>query len=194
MTLFGLGNLMNLPAENISGSSLPELVKDIVARLRARPGPLLLVLHEVQAKLGHVPAAAVPLIAEGLNMSRAEVHGVASFYHYFRKAPAGRHTISICCAESCQAMGGEALAAYAQRRLDLRFGETTSDERFTLQAVYCLGNCACSPAIMIDDDLYGRVSPQGLDDLLAERTRGDEDTPQAVTGQAPQSDPTRARR
>ena len=145
-----------------------ETVRRIVADLKGRPGPLIEVLHAIQAELGYVPQAAVPLVASELNLSRAEVHGVVSFYHYFRSTTPGTHTVSVCRAESCQAMGGEALAAHARRRLGVDFHQTTSDGRFSLEPVYCLGNCACSPAVMIDDRLYGRVTPERLDALLSE--------------------------
>ncbi|MGA7538440.1 MAG: formate dehydrogenase subunit gamma [Steroidobacteraceae bacterium] len=145
-----------------------EAVRRIVRELKGRPGPLLEVLHAIQAQLGYVSAAAVPLVAEELNLSRAEVHGVISFYHYFRSTPPGAHTVSVCRAESCQAMGGEALAAHAQQRLGVEFHETTPDGRFSLEPVYCLGNCACSPAVMIDGRLHGRVTPERFDALLSD--------------------------
>jgi formate dehydrogenase subunit gamma len=145
-----------------------EAVRRVVGELKGRPGPLLEVLHAIQAQLGYVPAAAVPLVAEGLNLSRAEVHGVISFYHYFRSTPPGAHTVSLCRAESCQAMGGEALAAHAQQRLGVEFHGTTPDGRFSLEPVYCLGNCACSPAVMIDGRLHGRVTPERFDALLSD--------------------------
>ena len=137
-----------------------------------RPGSLLIVLHAVQQEFGYVPEEAVPLIAAGLNLSRAEVHGVLSFYHHFRRAPRGRHLIQICRAESCLAMRGENLATHAQQRLQIGFHETTDDGRFTLEPVYCLGNCACSPAMMIDDEPYGRVSAERFDALIAARQEG----------------------
>ena len=143
-----------------------ERIDAIVAANAARPGPLLEVLHEVQREFGYVPPAAIPHIARGLNLSRAEVHGVVSFYHHFRNTPPGRHRLQICRAESCQAMHGDALAAHAEQRLGVAFGETTSDGRCTLEAVYCLGNCACSPAILLDDEPHGRVTPERLDELL----------------------------
>lgn len=146
-------------------------VDAIVDRLQGEPGPLLLVLHAVQEALGCIPPAAVPLIAEGLNLSRAEVHGVVSFYHYFRDRPPGRHTVRICRAEACQAMNGDALAEHARRSLGIGFHETTAGGSFTLEPVYCLGNCACSPAIMIDRELYGRVTPQRFEELLAQWER-----------------------
>ncbi|HJS88609.1 MAG TPA: formate dehydrogenase subunit gamma [Steroidobacteraceae bacterium] len=143
-----------------------ETVRRIVEELKLRPGPLIEVLHAIQAELGYVPPAAVPLVAEGLNLSRAEVHGVISFYHYFRSTPPGAHTVSVCRAESCQAMGAETLAAHARQRLGVDFHQTTADGRFSLEPVYCLGNCACSPAVMIDGRLHGRVTPERLDALL----------------------------
>jgi formate dehydrogenase subunit gamma len=149
-----------------------EAVLRIVAALKTRPGCLLEVLHAVQNTLGHVPTAAVPVIAEELNLSRAEVHGVITFYHHFRHAPAGRHTMQICRAESCQAVGGEALAEHAKRRLGVDFKQTTMDGAVTLESVYCLGNCACSPAAMWDGELHGRVTPERFDELIAAaRTR-----------------------
>lgn len=144
-----------------------ETVLRIVAELRSRPGNLIEILHGVQAQLGYVPPAALPVIAEQLNISRAEVHGVATFYHYFRHAPPGRHSLQICRAESCQAMGGQALADHARQRLGVDFKQTTADGGMTLEPVYCLGNCACSPAVMLDGELYGRVTPQLLDELIA---------------------------
>lgn len=145
-----------------------ESVRRIVGDLKGRPGLLIEVLHAIQAELGYVPPAAVPLVASELNLSRAEVHGVVSFYHFFRSTPPGTHTVSVCRAESCQAVGGEALAAHARRRLGVDFHETTPDGRFSLEPVYCLGNCACSPAVMIDGRLHGRVSPERFDTLLAD--------------------------
>lgn len=146
-----------------------ETVRRILAELKSRPGPLLEILHGIQDSLGYVPAGAVPVIASELNLSRAEVHGVFTFYHHFRKARPGRHRLQICRAESCQSMGAEALAEHATRRLGVGFEETTADGAFSLHPVYCLGNCACSPAVMIDGELYGRVTPERLDELLAER-------------------------
>ncbi|HEX5206647.1 MAG TPA: formate dehydrogenase subunit gamma [Steroidobacteraceae bacterium] len=152
--------------ENLA-SEQGEAVRRITRHLRSRPGPLLEVLHAIQAELGYVPPAAVPLVAEELNLSRAEVHGVVSFYHYFRSTPPGAHTVSVCRAESCQAVGGEALAAHARQRLGVDFHQTTPDGRYSLEPVYCLGNCACSPAVMIDGQLHGRVTPERFDALLS---------------------------
>src|SRR6202050_1525868 len=139
----------------------------IVAEHKSRPGPLIEILHGVQASLGHVPPGAVPVIAAGLNLSRAEVHGVVTFYHFFRDHPVGRHVLRLCQAESCQSMGAAALTAHAQQRLGIDFHETTHAGSCTLETVYCLGNCACSPALMIDGDLLGRVTPEKFDDLVA---------------------------
>ena len=145
-------------------------VRRIIAEHKDRPGPLLEVLHGIQAALGFVPAGAVPVVAEGLNLSRAEVHGVVTFYHYFRHSPPGAHTVSLCQAESCQAVGAEALARHARNRLGIDFHQTTTDGQFSLEPIYCLGNCACSPAAMVDGRLYGRVTPEAFDALIAENT------------------------
>jgi formate dehydrogenase subunit gamma len=104
-----------------------------------------------------------------LNLSRAEVHGVVTFYHYFRRSRPGAHTVSVCQAEACQSMGAEALTAHARRRLGIDFHQTSADGRFSLEPIYCLGNCACSPAVMIDGRLYGRVTPERFDALVADR-------------------------
>jgi formate dehydrogenase subunit gamma len=137
-----------------------------VERHRHRDGPLIEVLHDVQADFGCIPSGAVPVIARALNLSRAEVHGVVSFYHHFRTRAPGRHVLQICRAESCQAAGGRAIESHAQKRLGVGFGGTTADGRFTLEAVYCLGLCACSPAAMLDDEVHGRVTTASLDALI----------------------------
>ena len=148
-----------------------DTVRRIVADMKDRPGPLIEILHSVQAALGYVPSDAVPLIAEALNLSRAEVHGVVTFYHFFRETPPGRHKVSICRAEACQSMGADGLVEHAKRRLGVNFHETTADGTFSLEPVFCLGNCACSPAAMIDGRLYGRVTPERFDELVAEKTQ-----------------------
>ncbi len=144
-----------------------DTVRRIVTDLKGRPGPLLEVLHAIQAALGYVPEGAVPLVAQGLNISRAEVHGVVTFYHYFRRTPPGKHVVSLCRAESCQALGADALAEHAKRKLGVDFHETTADGKFSLEPIYCLGNCACSPAAMVDGRLYGRLTPERFDEMLA---------------------------
>lgn len=135
-----------------------------------RPGGLLPLLHAVQHELGYVPEEAIAPIASALNLSRAEIHGVVSFYPDFRRAAPGRHVLKICRAEACQAMQGEALAEHIKRRLGVDFNSTSSDGSVTLEAVYCLGNCACAPAVMWDDEVIGRASAARLDALLAERS------------------------
>ena len=129
-------------------------------------GALLPILHAIQDELGYVPDAAVPIVAEVLNLSRAEVHGVVSFYHLFRTTPPGKQTLYVCRAEACQSMGSRDLERHAREKLGIEYHETTADGRFSLEPIYCLGNCACSPAVMIDDDVYGRVTPERLDELL----------------------------
>jgi formate dehydrogenase subunit gamma len=155
-------------------SSAPQLdtqalqqIDQALAQFRGHQGALLQVLHSVQSNLGYIPPASIPLIAESLNLSRAEVHGVVTFYHYFRQAPPGRHTIRLCQAEACRSMHCETLTDHVKRQLGIDFHETTSDGRFTLEPVYCLGNCACAPAMMIDEELHGRVTVDRFDALVA---------------------------
>lgn len=144
----------------------------IVERHRHRDGPLLEILHEVQRALGCVPRPAVAIIAEALNLSRAEVHGVVTFYHFFREAPPGARVLRLCRAEACQSMSSRALEEHATRRLGIKCGETTPDGRITLEAVYCLGLCACAPAAMLDGEVHGRVTAERLDELLAGKGAG----------------------
>jgi formate dehydrogenase subunit gamma len=144
-----------------------EDVTSIVTAMQGMPGALLPILHAVQDKLGYIPPESLPLLAQGLNLSRAEVHGVVSFYHYFRSTPAGNHTIQICRAESCQAMGARALESYAKQTLNVDFQQTTADGDITLEPVYCLGNCACSPAIRIGNEVHGHVNREKFDQLVA---------------------------
>jgi formate dehydrogenase subunit gamma len=143
-----------------------EAVSAIVDELKQQDGALLPILHRVQETLGYVPETVVPVIASGLNLSRAEVHGVISFYHDFRRTPPGRHVVRICQAESCQAMGSVPLTEHVKSSLNVDFGDTTDDGAITLEPVYCLGNCACSPALMVDDALYGRMSASRFDALV----------------------------
>jgi formate dehydrogenase subunit gamma len=137
-----------------------------VERNLHRDGPLIEILHEVQSEFGCIPSGAVAVLARALNLSRAEIHGVVTFYHHFRSKAPGRHVLQICRAESCQAAGGRLLERRAQQRLGVGFGETTPDGHITLEAVYCLGLCACSPAVMIDNEVHGRVTPERLDALI----------------------------
>lgn len=143
-------------------------VENACAALKALPGALLPILHAVQSALGFVPHDAVPLIARELNLSIAEVHGVLSFYHYFRKSRTGRHVVHMCRAEACQSLGAVELEAHAKRSLGIGFHGTTADGAISLEPVYCLGNCALGPAMMIDEQLQGRVTPQRFDALIAQ--------------------------
>jgi formate dehydrogenase subunit gamma len=142
-------------------------IAQIIERHRHRPGALLPLLHEVQDRLGHIPDAVVAPIARALNLSRAEVHGIITFYHHFQRTPGGRHTLRLCQAEACQSLGAAALREHAQRTLDCGLHQTTADGVFRLEPVYCLGQCANSPTLAIDDEVYARVTPQRLDELLA---------------------------
>jgi len=135
----------------------PDRVREIAEALRGLDGPLLPILHAVNERFGYVDERALPVIADVLNLTRAEVQGVVSFYHDFRRAPAGRHVVKICRAEACQAMGAERLIAELETLFAVKLGETSKDGRVTLEAVYCLGNCALSPAALIDGKLFGRL-------------------------------------
>lgn len=147
-----------------------DSVLNACSELKAMPGALMPILHAVQDRLGFVPHDAVPVIARELNISIAEVHGVVSFYHYFRQDPGGRHIVHLCRAEACQSVGSAAVEAHAKRTLGIDFHGTTKDGAIRLEAVYCLGNCALGPSVMIDDRLHGRVSAQRFDELM-EHTR-----------------------
>ncbi|HKX55874.1 MAG TPA: formate dehydrogenase subunit gamma [Xanthomonadales bacterium] len=146
--------------------NLEETIGKIVSDHAGQIGALMPVLHAVQEHFGYVPEAAVPLLASQLNLSRAEVHGVIGFYHDFRSQPAGRHLIQVCRAEACQAMGSVALEQHIKQLLGIDFGQTTSDGQFSLEPVYCLGNCACTPSLRIDDDIHARVTPKRFEQLL----------------------------
>ncbi len=150
-------------------TSIQETVQSFITTLKDKPGALLPILHGIQNALGYIPADSVPAIAQGLHLSRAEVHGVISFYHYFRDTPPGKQTIHICRAESCQAMGGKELEQHVKDQLGIDYHETTADGQFSLEPVYCLGNCACSPAIQVGEDIYGRVSPKSFDAIINEK-------------------------
>ncbi|MFV0359341.1 formate dehydrogenase subunit gamma [Tropicimonas sp.] len=145
-----------------------DQVRDIAIRLGPLEGPLLPILHEVQERFGHVPHEALPAIAEVLNRTAAEIHGVMSFYHEFRTRPAGRRVVRLCRAEACKAMGADALADEMQRRLGIGWGETAGDGAVTLEPVFCLGLCACAPAAMLDGAVLGRVDADLLSRAIAE--------------------------
>lgn len=154
------------PANRLDAHALAA-IEAALAQLATQPGPLLQILHAVQAKLGHVPPAAIPIIAARLNLSRAEVHGVITFYHHFRRTLPGQHVLQVCQAEACRSMHCEQLTQHVKQRLGIDFHQTTHDGRITLEPVYCLGNCACAPAMMLDGDLHGRVTTESFDALLA---------------------------
>ncbi len=141
-------------------------VAEVIERSAGMPGALLPILHDLQEVFGFVSDEAVVQIAHALNLSRAEVHGVVSFYHTFRRKAPGRYVVQICRAESCQSMGARALEAHAQQALETKTGETSADGRVTLEPVYCLGNCACSPSIRIDRDVFGFVDEARFDELM----------------------------
>jgi formate dehydrogenase subunit gamma len=145
-----------------------ELATAVVQEFQDQPGALINALHKLQETFGYVDEAAMPVLAKVFNVSRAEVHGVASFYHDFRRSKPGRYTIRVCQAEACQAMGSEALTTAIKQQLGCGFHETTKDGNFTLEKVYCLGNCACSPNIMVDKQTYGRVSIESFNKLTAQ--------------------------
>lgn len=148
-----------------------DVATEIIGRHKGRKGALLPILHDLQHVFGHVPGKAVPLIANELNLSRAEVYGAITFYHDFRSEPPGKHVLKFCRAEACQASGCDALADYASEKLGVKFGETSRDGQVTLEAVYCLGLCACSPSAMIDGRVVGRLDKAGVDKLIAETRR-----------------------
>ena len=154
-------------ASSLFSSDMPATVRGTLARHAGEPGALLPVLHDVQDALGYIPPDAVPLIAKGLNLSRAEVHGVITYYHHFRSKPAGRTVVQVCRAESCQAVGADALMEHAEKVLGCRSHHTSSDGAYTLEPVYCLGMCALSPAIMVNDRLHARVTPEKFDRVVA---------------------------
>jgi len=152
---------------NSSAVSLREMVQGAVEKHRGKVGALMPVLHSIQETFGYIPADAVPILAGAMNLSRAEIHGVMGFYHDFRSEPPGEYTVQLCRAEACQSMGARELEAHACKRLGIRFGETTGNGLFSLEPVYCLGNCACSPSIRIGDRTFARVSADKFDALIA---------------------------
>jgi formate dehydrogenase subunit gamma len=153
---------------NHSQAWAPQAIQAEVDALKHKPGALLPILHALQDRIGFIPEAAVPIIADALHQTRAEVHGVISFYHHFRTTPPGRHVVQICRAEACQSVGARQLEAHAKARLGVDYHQTTADREITLEAVYCLGNCACGPSIRVDDSIRGRVTPDAFDELMDE--------------------------
>ena len=143
-----------------------QSITDLVDQYKDLPGALLPLLHAIQGEVGYVPDSAVATIAGGLNLSRAEVHGVISFYHDFKTHPVGRNTVQICRAEACQSMGSRLLEAHAKETLGIDYHQTTADGNITLEPVYCLGNCACSPSVRVNDDIVARVDQDRFDELV----------------------------
>ncbi len=148
-----------------------ERAQEIIAEHCDQEGAALPILHAIQSTFGYVPEPVEPMIAQALNISRAEVHGVVTFYHDFRHEPAGRHVLKVCRAEACQAAGGEALASRCEQRLGLAFGNTSADGRVTLESVYCLGLCSVSPSAMLDGKIHARLDDKKVDALIAQVDR-----------------------
>ena len=144
---------------------------EIIAEHAEIEGATLVILHALQEAFGYIPEPAIPMVAAALNLSRAEVYGVFTFYHDFRKEPAGRHVLKLCRAEACQAAGGDALAARAEAKLGIALGNTTADEHVTLEPIYCLGLCATAPSAMLDRRVIGRLDQTRLDALIVEAQR-----------------------
>ena len=156
-----------LDAEVLS-TVLLDRIHALIAQHKNMPGALLPLLHSIQDNIGYVPEACYFPISKALALSVAEVHGVVTFYHHFRRHPAGRHILQVCRAESCQAMGSEKLEANIKSSLGIDYHQTTQDGAITLEPVYCLGNCACSPAVMMDDEVYGRMDNQKVAELIGD--------------------------
>ncbi len=154
---------MSLQAEGTEARTL-----SVIAELRGLEGPLLPILHGIQEEFGFVPTETLPIVAEALNMSNAEVYGVATFYHDYRKHPAGRHVLKLCQAEACQSMGSDRVAAQVKAALGIGFHETSADGAVTLEPVYCLGLCACAPSAMLDGQPIGRLDADVIDEIIAE--------------------------
>lgn len=155
----------------VAAGDVAERSLEIIRSLKHLEGPMLPILHGIQAEFGYVPEEVKPLIASELNLSRAEVHGVVTFYHDFRDHRAGRHVLKICRAEACQAMGSDSLINRVRQLFGIDFHQTTLDGALTLEPVYCLGLCACAPAAMLDDEVYGRVDEHCLSEIVAEVRR-----------------------
>jgi formate dehydrogenase subunit gamma len=154
------------PNSPASAADPGTVASQVLARLADLPGALMPILHAVQDELGYIPRAVVPQIAEALNLSRAEVHGVVTYYHYFRGEKPGKHVVQVCRAEACQSMGAEALFSHAEKRLGCASHGTSVDGEFSLEPVYCLGLCASSPAIVIGEKVHARVTPERFDKLI----------------------------
>ncbi len=151
-----------------AGTDIASRTLSVVDEWAGAEGPLLPILHGVQEEFGYIPSEAVPVIAHALNLSRADVHGVVSFYHDYRRQPAGRHVLKVCRAESCQAMGGDEMADRLREVLGIDWHGTTKDGAVTLEPVYCLGLCACSPSAMLDGAVIGRLDEEKIGEIVEE--------------------------
>ncbi|WP_442583867.1 formate dehydrogenase subunit gamma [Mesorhizobium sp. ASY16-5R] len=160
--------MMMQPASTQAPPDVVARTAAVIEGVNGLEGPLLPILHGVQDEFGFVPTESLPVIAEALNISNAEVHGVVTFYHDYRRAPAGRHVLKICRAEACQSMGSDAIAAKIRQLLGIGFHETAADGSVTLEPVYCLGLCACAPSAMFDGEVIGRLDAEKLDEIVAE--------------------------
>jgi len=156
---------------HVTGNDVGTKTLAIVGALKGLEGPLLPILHEIQAEFGYVPQESLPIIAQELNLSRAEVHGVVTFYHDYRDHPAGRHVLKLCRAEACQSMGGDDIAERVKALLGIDFHQTTLDGAVTLEPVYCLGLCSCAPSAMLDGEVHGRLDAGLAAELVAEARR-----------------------
>lgn len=159
---------MMQPASTQAPDDVVARTASVIEDMQGLEGPLLPILHGLQEEFGFVPNESLPVIATALNISKAEVHGVVTFYHDYRRAPAGRHVLKICRAEACQSMGSDAIAARIQQLLGIGFHETAKDGSVTLEPVYCLGLCACAPAGMLDGEVIGRLDADKLEDIAEE--------------------------
>lgn len=149
-----------------------QAIREIVETQRHRPGATLPILHEIQQVYGYIPDEAVGIVANGLNLSRAEIYGVITFYADFRTKPPGKRIVQICRGEACQAKGGRELEQHARQRLGIDFHETTPDQEVTLEPVFCLGNCGCSPSVRVGDEVYGRVDSDVFAEILTDPATG----------------------
>jgi formate dehydrogenase subunit gamma len=159
------------PREWIVTPAIEDTARSIIARHLDQEGAALPILHALQAEFGYLPAETLPVVAEALNITRAEIYGIATFYHDFHFEPRGKHVLALCRAEACQSMGAQELARQAQARLGIGWGDTTQDGQVTLEQTFCLGLCACAPSAVIDGKLVGRLTPQKLDAIMAEAHR-----------------------
>jgi formate dehydrogenase subunit gamma len=171
MTTAGQSDAKGLSTEGVSAWDAAA-ARQIIETYRGLDGALMPILHALQERFGYVDDAAVPDLSDILNLSRAEVHGVITFYHDFRRTPPARHALHICRAEACQSVGARELEAHAKKKLGVDYHHQTPDGRWSLGAIYCLGNCACGPSALIDGETVGRLTPEKLDALMREAEAG----------------------